>query len=239
MRIAICDDDKLQLQHIQSELTQLLRDKRITAEVSLFSDADALIDSIHAQKADIILLDIMMPLVNGMDAAKEIRCFDQRAIIVFLTSSPEFAVESYDVKASGYLLKPISREKFRRVLEECLSAVGSTPEVLVLHTAFGYKCVPLQSIECAEAQNKTVRLTQTGGIIDNVSESFTGLEQHLCLQKGFFKCHRSYIVNMAYVDCFTTKEVVLRSGTVASIARGSYKPFHDAYFHFMFSEERK
>lgn len=239
MRIAICDDDVLQLQHIQSELNQLLAEREKSAEVCVFSDADALIDSIQTRKADIIILDIIMPLLSGMNAAREIRSFDKSAAIVFLTSSPEFAVESYDVKASGYLLKPIDREKFRRVIGECVTAADSVPEVVTLHTAGGYRSLPLQSIECAEAQNKTVRLTQTGGIIDNVSESFTGLEQHLCLQKGFFKCHRSYIVNMAYVDRFTTKEIVLRSGTVVPIARGSYRPFNEAYFQFMFSEEKK
>ena len=239
MRIAICDDDKLQLQHIQKELNQLLEEKGKSAEVCTFSDADALIDSIHTRKADIILLDIVMPLLSGMDAAREIRSFDKSAAIVFLTSSSEFAVESYDVKASGYLLKPIDSEKFRRVIGECLAAADSTPDIVTFRTAVGYSSLPLQSIEFVEAQNKTVRLTRTDGTAERFSETFASMETYLSQEKGFFKCHRSYIVNLACVDRFTAGEILLRSGATVPIARGSYRPFHEAYFQFMFSEEKK
>lgn len=239
MRIAICDDDVLQLQHIQSELNQLLAEREKSAEVCVFSDADALIDSIQTRKADIIILDIIMPLLSGMNAAREIRSFDKSAAIVFLTSSPEFAVESYDVKASGYLLKPIDREKFRRVIGECVTAADSTPDIVTFRTAVGYSSLPLQSIEFVEAQNKTVRLTRTDGTAESFSETFANMETYLSLEKGFFKCHRSYIVNLSCVDHFATGEIVLRSGAIVPIARGNYKPFHEAYFRFMFSEEKK
>ena len=72
----------------------------------------------HGIHHDLVFLDILMPLLNGMDAARELRRVDAAARIVFLTSSPEFALESYAVKAQGYILKPVTGEKLREALEE-------------------------------------------------------------------------------------------------------------------------
>ena len=100
MFIAICDDDILYMNKVKEMIEQWGKDNNEDVSVYLFNHGDALINSYQKSKIDVIFLDIMMPLLNGMDAAREIRKTDQVVKIIFLTSSPEFALESYDVKAS-------------------------------------------------------------------------------------------------------------------------------------------
>ena len=82
-----------------------------------------------AEPFHIILLDILMPLLNGMDTARELRQYDKTVKIIFLTSSPEFALESYDVKAYSYLLKPVTYEKLEETLNECVKTFAIDPNI--------------------------------------------------------------------------------------------------------------
>ena len=110
IRIALCDDSSAFLEETKFMIEHWDKcPQNITME--LFEDGDTLILT-HAKKPfDIILLDIVMPLLNGIETAKELREKDKNVKIVFLTSSAEFAVDSYAVKASNYLLKPLESEK--------------------------------------------------------------------------------------------------------------------------------
>ena len=108
IRLAVCDDETQCLESTRRLIEQWSAHCGIPVKISCFDNGDTLLESIRCTKTDIILLDIMMPLFNGMDAAREIRELDKAANIIFLTSSPEFALESYSVKASGYMIKPVS-----------------------------------------------------------------------------------------------------------------------------------
>ena len=178
----------------------------------------------------------MMPLLNGMDAARELREHNLISKIIFLTTSPEFAIESYDVDASGYLLKPVDREKLYKLLDKCLSAVSKPADSITVHTAFGYQNVLMHHIEFLEAQNKKVMLALYDGKRLEAIGKLSDYEKLLTVEKGFFKCHRSYIVYMPAVEHFSATELVTKSGTKISISRGLSKSFQDAYFSYMFKE---
>lgn len=109
--IIICDDDDACLE----QTCQLVNDWKaaISTPISVktMESGDKLLEYCAKNSPDVILLDIMMPLLNGMDAARELREHNLISKIIFLTTSPEFAIESYDVDASGYLLKPVDRER--------------------------------------------------------------------------------------------------------------------------------
>ena len=100
-----------------------------------------------AEPFHIILLDILLPLLNGMDTARELRQYDKTVKIIFLTSSPEFALESYDVKAYSYLLKPVTYEKLEETLNECVKTFAIDPKHLILKTALGYQKIYFHEIE--------------------------------------------------------------------------------------------
>lgn len=99
---------------------------------------------------------MIMPLVNGMDTARELRQADTAVCLVFLTSSPEFALESYEVRAFDYLLKPVTYERLAQLLDELSSMRPAATDELVIKTSFGYHALRLSDIEYAEARNKHV-----------------------------------------------------------------------------------
>ena len=236
LRIAVCDDSPDFLQRAVSLVERWSEESGIPAEIHRFDNGDALLEKNAAVRMDIIFLDIIMPLQNGIDTAKELRQSDNAAKIVFLTSSPEFALESYDVKAQGYLLKPVTYEKVKETLDECSLAFDVEPKNVILKTSFGYQKLYFHEIEYAEAQNKKVIFYLRTGKTVTVTEPLHALESRFPESEGFFKCHRSYLVYLPSVDHFNTTEIVTKSGGCIPIARGYGKAFQEAYFSRMFRD---
>ena len=236
LKIAICDDTLHYRQEMEKNVRIWAHDRNREIDIDLFDHGDALLASCQTQKHDIILLDIMMPLFSGMDTAREIRKINQVVKIVFFTSAPEFAVESYDVKASGYLLKPLQADRFRQLMDDCAADMEVEPDHLITRTNHGYQKVLLRHIDCIEAQNKKVLIHIDNRTHLEVTETFSHFTETLSVEKGFFKCHRSYMVYMPNIDQFTATEIITKSGIVIPIARGCSKIFKDTYFHHMFEK---
>ena len=185
---------------------------------------------------DIVFLDILMPLQNGIDIGRELRQHDNVVQLIYLTSSPEFALESYETKAQGYLLKPVSYEKLKETLDECSHTCTIHQKNMVLKTAQGYQRVYFHDIEFAEAQNKKVLFyLRTGQVITTITP-FHVVEDQFLEEDDFFKCHRSYLVYLPNVDHFNASEIFMKSGQRVPIARGYSKPFKEAFFKLMFPE---
>lgn len=155
LRVAICDDEEASRNSTRHMLACWSAAAAFPLEITCFDNGDSLIKENAAARYDIAFLDIFMPLLNGMEAAKELREGDKAVKIVFLTSSPDFALQSYAVKAADYCLKPVVYEKLKEVMEGC-TAFNAEPESLTLKTLGGYQKIYLQDIEYIEAQNKRV-----------------------------------------------------------------------------------
>lgn len=236
MRIAVCDDSPEFLQRAVNMVERWSEESGIPAEIYRFDNGDALLAKNAVTHMDIIFLDIIMPLQSGIDTAKELRQSDNAVKIIFLTSSPESALDSYEVKALGYLLKPVTYKKVKETLDECRHAFEAEPKNIVLKTAFGYQKLYLHDIEYAEAQNKRVVFyLRTGKTVEAV-ESLHSLEDRTTESDGFFKCHRSYLVYLPNVDHFSMTEIITKSGRSIPIARGYGKAFKEAYFAFVFRD---
>lgn len=235
LRIAICDDTPEFLEEAKRQI--LLWDSQpYIPVIELFSDADALISRHSIKPFDIILLDVVMPLLGGIEAAAEIRQQDKSVKIVFLTSSPDFAVDSYRVKASNYLLKPIDPQLLFRCLDELAEELRQNAKSILVRGHHAVHRVLLHQIEYIEASNKDVLLTLTDGQTIVTSEPLYMLENRLLLSDGFFKCSRSYIVNIHQIDSYSPKEVKMRSGCRLPISRSCQKEFEAAYFTALFGK---
>jgi len=238
MRIAICDDDPASLTHIAFLLESWAKGCPCFS-LERFSEGDSLI---RAQKSgnpfDIILLDIIMPGFNGIETAREIRAVDKAVKIVFLTSSSEFAVDSYSVKASNYLLKPVSPEALFACLEELSGEIAqaqASNAISVKSPRTVHRLNP-STIEYLEAHGKHVSLTlSNGSVIDSIEPLYL-LEGKLSITDGFYKCHRSYIVNINHVSTYSSDEITMRSGARIPISRNCRSEFKDAYFSVIFGE---
>ena len=236
IRIAVCDDSPEFLQQAVNMVERWSEESGVPAEIYRFDNGDALLAKNAVTHMDIIFLDIIMPLQSGIDTAKELRQSDKAVRIIFLTSSPEFALDSYEVKAQDYLLKPVTYEKVKETLTECSHTFEEEPKNIVLKTAFEYQKLYFHDMEYAEAQNKRVVFyLRTGKTVES-AESLHYLEDRLCLNDGFFKCHRSYLVYLPNVDHFSMTEIITKSGRSIPIARGYGKAFKEAYFAFVFRD---
>ena len=236
IRIAVCDDNPEFLQQAVNMVERWSEQSGAPVEIYRFDNGDALLAKNAVTHMDIIFLDIIMPLQSGIDTAKELRQSDNAAKIIFLTCSPEFALDSYEVKAQGYLLKPVTYNKIKETLDECSHAFETEPKNIVLKTAFGYQKLYFHDIEYAEAQNKRVVFyLRTGKTVEAV-ESLHFLEDRITENDGFFKCHRSYLVYMPNVDHFSMTEIITKSGGSIPIARGYGKAFKEAYFALLFRD---
>ena len=186
---------------------------------------------------DIFLLDIMMPGINGMQAAHEIRSFDVGAKIVFLTASPEFAVESYAVKAYDYILKPVSKDKLFFILDAVIADEQKPLEGLTLKTQSGVVRILFSKLAFVEIMNKKLYFHLADGGVREVSSTLADFEDKLLTRPEFFKVHRSYIVNLWQVVELGSKELITNAGKTVPISRLLYVKVREAYMKHLFLEK--
>ncbi len=235
VRVGICDDSFAFIQQAKF-MIEHWDDKPQKITVEVFEDADALIQAHTNLPFDIILLDIVMPLLNGIDAAREIRENDKTVKIVFLTTSTEFAVESYTVKASDYLLKPVEPAKLFKCLEGLITDIETVAKCITVKGVNATHRIQLSNIEFVESQGKHIMFYLLKGKAIESHEPLYAYESKLILDDGFFKCHRSYIVNIHNINSYSPKEIIMRSGCKIPIARNSQKEFETAYFTAVFGK---
>lgn len=234
-RLAICDDVS-EFLYSTKKLLEKWENKPIDLTVELFTDGDSLIEAHMSKPFDIILLDVVMPLLNGIEAAAEIRKFDKSVKIVFLTSSSEFAVESYTVDADNYLLKPINHDKLFCCLNKLYTDILDKSKCITVKSTTAVYRIELRNIEYIEAQGKKVLFALSDGSTIEAHNTFYFYEDKLLLEDGFFKCHRSYIVNIYKITTYTQKEIKMQSGFRIPISRNCHKEFETAYFELLFGK---
>ncbi len=234
MRIAICDDEFLFMDAICPLLEQWAKERRVKLTLHRFTNGDDLIEAHRNEEMDLIILDVIMPLLSGMDAARELRNQNDMVPIIFLTSSKEYALDSYEVRAFNYLIKPVDPAKLFLTLDEFLKNFNQSKNTYTAKTADGFSRIAINDVDYLEAQNKQVLVHMSDGRIIAVRELFSRCAEVFSLENGFFCCHRSYIVNLSNVERFSKKEVSTICHAVVPISRNHYAAFKEAYFNHMF-----
>lgn len=240
LKIAICDDNISELSNIASiieEYQALQRDKN-RIEFKAFRNAVDLIAAMEGgQQYNLILLDILMPLMSGMDAAKEIRQFDQDVKIIFLTSSPEFAIESYSVEAYYYALKPIWKEKLFILLDKAISETETQLGTsFLIKSKAGLTRIYINRLEFAEVIGRIIAYHLTDGSVIEAGGSMQELEKVLLSDPRYIKPHRSYIINMDHIDTIRQREIIMQSHASVPLVKTSYRTVKTAYITFAFKE---
>ncbi len=237
LRIAICDDDLRELAAIASLLHQYKAEKDGEIRYETFHGALALLDAMRQQSFDILLLDVMMPGINGMRVAREIRGFDREVKIIFLTSSTEFAVESYAVNAHYYLLKPGTASGLFPILDRILLDKRRAADSLYLQSPSGVVRLPFDRIEFLEVRNKKLLFHLSDGSVQEISGALSSYEEALLCRKEYVKVHRSFLVNMEFVDRFGAKELTTCARKAVPISRLLFAQVREAYMQYLFVEK--
>ena len=237
LKIAVCDDSRELLEKVEKDLHEYENVRNTPATVHTYTNAVDLLDGLQKTDYDILILDIIMPGFTGMQAAHEIRKFNEEIKIIFLTSSKEFAIESYSVGAYYYLLKPVLNEKLFSVLDKVVSEITSKQESCVIYTHMGIVNIPFAKIECLEVYNKHLVFHLSDGSTKETRGALTDYENVFLERKEFLKIHRSYILNMDYIHSIEAGEIATYSGKRFPVSRLLAKDIKEHYMHSMFTKE--
>ena len=233
-RLAICDDDTSSLAHMISLIEEYRLVSPYHLEYACFHNGMELVSVLEQGKHfDIYCLDIVMPGFDGIKLGKEIREYDKSAQIIYLTSSPEFALESYSVRAANYILKPVSKENLFETLNDILEKTEHTEKAsLTVKTSQGIEKILLSNLVYAEAMRRKVLYCLNSGRIIECSSKFSKVCDTLLEHDYFIKPHRSYVVNMNYINTIENTEITLQIPHSIPIAQGKGKEIKDCYLAF-------
>ena len=196
-RIAVVEDDKNFVQELKNYLEQYALEEGQEFEILTFGDGAEILES-YTPKYDLILLDIEMPKINGMDAAEKIREMDENVVLMFITNMAQYASRGYSVGALDCVMKPITYYTFSMKIKRALKRVQKKelPSVL-LNLSDGVKKLEVRQIYYVEIQNRQLYYhTDEGEFV--VRASLQSAEEALP-SKVFAKCNHWYLVNLMYV----------------------------------------
>lgn len=240
IKIAFCDDE-MEVLHQMNELLdryQVERNEDITY-AAFQSPFELLTEIEKGIRPDILFLDVVMPGQNGMDVAKEIRQYDTNMKIIFLTSSPEFAVESYTVGAYFYQLKPIWEESFFRLMDSVLSECEKKKKnSLILRSKDGITRIDLQQLEYCEVLGRKLLFYLENGAVLESAGSLDNLAGQLMQYSNFFRPHRSFLVNMEYIQNISSRSIKMVNDAVIPIPHGKCSEIKNTYMEYAFNGEQ-
>lgn len=229
MRIAICDDSMIDRNVIRDFLHTYMTERSVPHAMTEYENGMNLVYDIEEGcYYDLVFLDIFMDQILGMDIARKLRSVGYTGKIVFLTSTAEFAVDSYEVEASGYLLKPHDYEKLRSLLNRIIDRTNIGQfQVSVRNTIYS---IPFAEIVYVESRNNVCILHRSDGSEYTLYKKLSEVEAQLN-DNRFLRCHQSYLVNMSYV-AKADKQFELTTGDVVLIRQRSQKEIRKVYQEF-------
>lgn len=231
IKVALCDDDVSILDEIQGFLGRYCKEQgREIVHTNFLSPLELLAEIERGSRFDILFLDILMPGQNGIETAAEIRSYDSNIKIIFLTSSAEFAVQSYTVEAYFYQLKPLQWEDFSRVMDSVLEKCEQEQEnSLILRCRGMITRIEPGKLEFCEVIHRTLLFHLVSGKVLESIGSLDELSRQLAPYGCFHRIHRSYIVNLDYVQNISYCAVTMTCLTEIPIPRGRYNEVKDAF----------
>lgn len=237
IRIAICDDMPEDLRGIVLLTDQYLSANGIDAEVTAFSHPDALLTAIEAESFHIYILDIVMPMVSGLELGREIRRLDREAQIIFATTEPQFALNAYAANPINYLIKPINRQQLSDTLALAVSKADlAEVQIFKIKTADSLRVIKLSDIVCCEYRSHSVifSLANSEEVLSRTfRENFSEYCALILQNRHFLQCHNSFIINMRRVERFSRDSFTLCGGKFVSIAAKRYPAVRDAYMDYL------
>lgn len=238
LKIAICDDAKDDLDRAAAILRVYFKKQDIEAEICEFAHPDALLRESEKNNFDIYFLDVIMPMLTGIDVGKELRQRNIKAQIVFLTTSDEFAVEAFSVRAVHYLIKPYSESIFIEAVERALANIATdTPKQMSIKSESGrFVLIDINDIQYVESSNHTQKIHMKNIIHSEMRRSLARILEELeKLSKGqFVSPYKGYIINLNNVITIDTKGILMQGGKMLPIRRGSIRELQEKYLNFRF-----
>ncbi|GAA0106744.1 two-component system response regulator RgaR [Paraclostridium sordellii] len=207
INIGICDDELHYRLKIKDILEEILKAYPINYNIYEFTSGECLLEN-YPKDLNILIMDIQMKRMNGMDTARKIREFDEDLEIIFMTSFSEFMQDGYEVKAYRYILKPIIKKNFSKNILACIDEImKKRNNYLTINVKNYVDRIKIDSIIYIET-NRPNLLIYTSDSIYTTKMSISKMENILC-GYGFFRCHNSFIINLKLVDSMNGNTVIV------------------------------
>lgn len=240
MKITICDDSIEDLLHTDRLLEKY---KKLNPfddfDVEKYSDSAKLSFDIDKEKnfSDIFILDMLMPLQSGIDLAKLIRQKKEECTIIFTTSSEDYALQAFGVRAIRYLVKPLDEISFFEAINYALSFRNIKKESLYpVKTKEGIQTISCFDIEYVENSSRIIQVyLNHGGIVKSVFIRKTFEEEAIDLiqNKNFIQVHKSFIVNMQYINKLLQDEIIMENGNHIPVSKKKSSEVKRIYLSYM------
>ncbi len=232
LHIALVDDLEQDMNRLEQDLALLARGRfELTCE--RFGSGEALLSRFARGAFDLIFMDIRMDGMNGIEAAKAVRQADARCLIVFLTTSQDFAWQSFPVHPFDYLLKPYTPSRLEGVLKDALRALDTPEPEIEVRVSRRTLSLPLGRIYYAVAQNHFVSIATSEGEYRSLS-TFGELQNALAQDARFLLCNRGVIINMDAVLSFTDGCIRMQDGAQFAVRQKSKHQLFNAFTQYQF-----
>ena len=226
--IAIVDDEKI----IREQLSGWLEKRQQERVIDTYATGEALLRS--GKQYDIVFLDIQMEGINGIDTAKELRQKFEDFVLIFITGRKEYVFEAFEVSAFHYLLKPLEEQKVLTVYERAISELRKQrkqkEKPIFIKTRKRNLTLEQRKVLYIESRAKKVEIHT----ITEVVEAYGGIgELQKQLNHSFYRCHRGYLVNMAFISEYSNDSITLNNGETVILAKEKYSDFVKTYMRYL------
>lgn len=235
MRIAYCEDEAAQAGLVRAMIGEWADRRQEPVEVVLFESAEEFLFKNEEFPYDAVFLDIAMRRMNGVELAHAIRKKDKKLPIAFLTADSAFAIEGYEVRAVRYLLKPITADKLDSLLDELLAERhrGMEDNISITISENGAtKRIAEGSICYMEVLGHYTHLHLADAPTIRIKESLAAVVADIHRKEQFVKCHRSYVVNLSYVEKITRTDCTLSDNTILPVSRSAYQLLNERFIQY-------
>jgi DNA-binding LytR/AlgR family response regulator len=230
INIAIVEDDKSYIQQLEEYLKRYEAEIGKELNITYFSDGLHIVENYKAE-FDIILMDIKMSHMDGMTAAEKVREIDPEVIIIFITETPQYAIQGYTVGALDYILKPISYFAFSQRLEKAIIRITHrATHYITIVFKDGVQKINVENIYYVEIDNHTLTYHTKDGTYYN-SGTLKDLEEKLT-DVGFFRSHRYFLVNLRYIEGIQENCAIV-NGKKLLISRARKAAFLEAFLDYI------
>lgn len=230
MRIAVCEDNASENAALCAYVEAYCKRRGYECEIVTFESGEALLAAFSPGAFDILFLDIFLPGISGMDAARKIRETDRDCLLIFITLSQSFTMEGFLVQATGYLVKPIDREQLNNTLHMCRQLFERNGRMIAIPLSSREQSISAAGLLYVEVFDKEVVFHMKKGNftirlpLDKVEAQLFG--------EPFLRCHRSYIVNMNHVADMRTEYLVMSNGDLVPMRKNGRKEVRIAIANF-------
>ena len=232
LKVLVCDDSAKVADMLDEYAKRLGAELGIPVSVQRFSDGAQLIEQ-YRGGADILLVDVEMPLLDGIEATQALRGFDQKICIVFVTSFEQYAISGYRVGAYRYMVKPVAYNQFKDELAEAFAREWQNRRKLItVKTKEGLVRLEAHDVMYVETlRNHRVMLRCLGREVD-ASSSIATLEGQL-EGRSFFRVHRAFLVNLAHARGYGAQSVTMADGVEVPLSKYKRREFKEAFARYM------